>query len=110
MATQADMLANQWPQAEESTIFGFSSSDWYKDAKDLLQTGWAMNNADKLTQAGPQQNDLMNSVGYQTQPNAQYIDPKQAGALNALQSNGINPMYAVAGVVGAALLYMLVTK
>lgn len=101
LMTQQQMLDNQWQ--EDSSLFGFSDSDWYKDAKDMLSFGWMLNNADRLQYANQQQNDLMYSAPITTRPNAQYLDPR------ASQVAGfeIKPMHIVGGVVAIGVLAYL---
>jgi hypothetical protein len=102
--TQQEMLDAQW--SEDSGLFGFTDSDWYKDAKDLLSFGFMLNNADKLGATNQQQAELMYTVPTNTQPNAQYVDPRYTNS--SVQAGGIDSRYLLLG--GAAVLAYLVFK
>lgn len=102
--TQQEMLNAQW--GEDTGLFGFTDSDWYQDAKELVSFGFLLNNADKLQATNQQQAELMYAVPTNTQPNAQYIDPRYSTP--SAQSGGINNTYLLLG--GAAVLAYLVFK
>jgi len=105
---QQDMLDDQW--SEDTGLFGFSDSDWYKDAKDVLNFGFMLNNADKLQTANQKQADLMYTVPTETQPNARYSDPRRVSPLPLTSSTigGIESKYLLLG--GVAVLAFLAFK
>lgn len=102
--TQQDMLDNQWQ--EDNGLFGFTDSDWYQDAKEVLSFGFMLNNADKLQATNQQQAELMYTVPTNTQPNANYVDPRYTGTSAAV--GGIDSKYLLIG--GALALAYLAFK
>lgn len=104
--TQQEMLDAQWSTSEDSGLFGFTDSDWYKDAKDVLSFGFMLNNADKLQATNQKQAELMYAVPTNTQPNAQYSDPRYTSA--PTKTGGINNSYLMLG--GVAVIAYLVFK
>lgn len=102
--TQQEMLNAQW--GEDSGLFGFTDSDWYKDAKEILSFGWTLNNADKLQGVNQQQAELMYTVPQNTNPNAVYTDPRYVG--NSATVGGIDSKYLLIG--GALALAYLAFK
>lgn len=101
--TQQEMLSNQWSDNEPS-LFGFTDSDWYRDAKEILSFGWMLNNGDKLTSSPQQQAQLMYSVPVNNQPNAQYVDPRLNTQMQAMPSSS-SPILIYGGL--AVLAYLV---
>lgn len=105
MTTQAEMLASQWK--EDESLFGFTDSDWFKDLKEVAGL-WGFVKNGGLSTAGQQQSDLMYAIERPSQPNAQYIDPRQV-ANGAAQTGGIPSAYLI-GAIGLAALVFLAVK